>query len=91
MRDDELHPNLEKGWTSFASCCECTPGDYHGEDSYEHTKEKLRAPYTWMEEVHLVALEDRSGYCSEAHFSVCGYINQDVPRTHVSREGKGVP
>ena len=61
-RDNELHPILEKGWTSFNSCCNCAPADYQGGDLYEHTKRQLRAPYTRMEEVYHIALEARSRY-----------------------------
>ena len=62
-RDNELHPILSEGWTSFESLCDCLKGDG---GLYKETKGKLRMPYVQMEEVYLGALEDRSHYYQEA-------------------------
>ena len=80
-RDNELLPILEESWTSFTSCCKCTPGDYHGEDVYERTKEKLKMSDIRMEEVYLAALEDRSTYYRKA----CSSNKCSVMATEIKR------
>jgi hypothetical protein len=62
-RDNELHSILEQGWTSFNSYCDCLKKT---EKLYEKTKEKLRKPCIQMEEVYIMALEERAGHFSRA-------------------------
>ena len=70
-RDNELRPILEKGWTSFNSSCGCHK--IH-KKLFERTEEKLRKPWIRMEEVYLMALEDRATYFDKACTSEDGCV-----------------
>ena len=63
-RDNELHPILEQGWSSFYCCCDCFPD----RELYGRTAEELKAPCTQMEDVYFIALKDRSRY----YWRACG-------------------
>jgi len=71
-RDNELHPILERGWESF--CCSCKCPREHVE--FPMAKEKLKTPYTQMEEVYSRALGDRRR--SGCRWSVCVIMSSEI-------------
>ena len=80
-RDNELHPILEEGWNLLYSSCGCTLVNGNDEDLYKRTKTELKAPYTRIEEVYLVALEERADYFDKACDSnECSIMAPEIKR-----------
>ena len=89
-KDNELHPILEKGWNSFISCYSYLK---KRKDLYEATKNELNAVFSDGRGLSQSAGGSVTLLCAGVHLDRmrnrgCGY--QEVPRTDVQGEGKGV-